>query len=131
MSFSDFFRNLFRLDEQVDFYAMIFAALIVSVERELEDTHTRIKSAAETLFSGLKDRELFAERTFSYIAKCAKNEMTLNRLVRKIARFSKLYPSWIAGMKEEAITFAKADNDGIQDRALDFIESLKTEAIKT
>ncbi|MDR2151934.1 MAG: hypothetical protein LBO72_03850 [Helicobacteraceae bacterium] len=131
MSFSDFFSNLFGSREQIEFYAMIFAALIVSIEREPSDTPDRIKAAAETLFDARKDRELFAALTRRYITDCAQNETSLNRLVRKIARVSKLYPSRITHMKDEAIEIAKADNDGVQDRVLEFIAILKAEASKT
>ncbi|MDR1451036.1 MAG: hypothetical protein LBI57_01690 [Helicobacteraceae bacterium] len=131
MNIGGFFRNLFRSDERVDFYAKVFAALIVSVDRKLDDAADRIKSASETFFSGTKQQALFAELTRRYIADCAKNETALNQLARKIARLGKLYPSWLAGVKEEGIAFAKADNDGLQDRTFEFIASLKAEAAKT
>ncbi|MDR2639618.1 MAG: hypothetical protein LBC09_07275 [Helicobacteraceae bacterium] len=131
MRFCDFFGDLFRADKRIDFYAKIFAALIASIDRKIDDAGDRIKSASEALFSGKKDRSLFAELTRGYIAGCAKNETSLNQLARKIAQLGKLYPSWSADINMDALLFAKADNEGLQDRMFEFIENLKAESTKT
>ncbi|MDR1912130.1 MAG: hypothetical protein LBQ52_07295 [Helicobacteraceae bacterium] len=130
MRFGGFLRNLFRDDKRIDFLAVVFSALLIAIERKIEDISDRIGKASEKLFAREGDRTFFIERTRYYLAARERNEISLNQLARKIARLGEQRPDWVLSMNAEAIEIAKAENDGLQDRVLELIESLKGESAK-
>jgi hypothetical protein len=123
-----FLRNLFRDDKRIDFLAVIFSALLIAIERKIEDLSDRISRASEKLFTREGDRMFFIERTRYYLSAWERNDLSLNQLARKIAQIGEQRPDWILSMSDEAIEIAKAENDGLQDRVLEMIESLKGSA---
>jgi hypothetical protein len=126
VSYKNIFAALFGNDDRIDFYAKIFAALVASGE-QIGDTNAKIKAAGEIQFTDNDDRKFFAERVLFYLAAYAANYAVINKIIRRIAHFHKLYPSWILEARREFLEVARCANDGLQDRVYEFVSRMQSD----
>ncbi|GHV04758.1 hypothetical protein AGMMS50229_06740 [Campylobacterota bacterium] len=122
----NFFRKLFGRDDQIDFYARIYASLIISAGIPRSTVTMRTFRFCTTMFKDKDDRNFFLSRAMHYMSLSDKNEINLNQLIASINRLDRANPEWIAGLGDGAIAVCKIENGGLQDRVVEFLQLLKT-----
>lgn len=125
MGWGLFWRKLFGGDARIDFYAKIFASLIIATDRLSYEELDLIKKVAGLLFTQKDDETFFIARVFYHLELCVKNELHINQIIRRIDYLNRQHPTWIKGITKEAVAACRMENDGLQDRVVEFVESMQ------
>lgn len=121
-----FFRKLFGSDARIDFYAKIFAALIISTDRLSYEELELVKKVAGLLFTQKSDETYFVSQVMYHLELCVKNELHINQIIRRIDYLNRLHPRWIESVSSEAVALCRTEGDGLQERVIEYIHSLRT-----
>lgn len=120
-----FFRKLFGSDARIDFYAKIFASLIIAADRLSYEELDLVKKIAGLLFTQKSDETYFVAQVFYHLELCVKNELHINQIIRRVEYLNRMHPSWIKSVPAEAVALCRMENDGLQDRVIEYVESLR------
>lgn len=120
-----FWRKLFGYDARIDFYAKIFAGLIIATDRLSYEELDLVKKVAGLLFTQESDETYFVSRVFYHLELCVKNELHINQIIRRIDYLHRQHPRWIEGVPEEAIELCRSEGEGLQERVAEYLFSLK------
>ncbi|MDR0747136.1 MAG: hypothetical protein LBE89_04505 [Helicobacteraceae bacterium] len=120
-----FLKKIFGSDEQIDFFAKIYAALIVSGDMPRGEIDVRALKFCAALFMEKDDCGFFLERTVYYVELNDKNELHINQLIRRIDVLSRQNPEWIKKLTDEAIEICYCENpDSLQIRVIEYLQGL-------
>lgn len=127
-----FLKKFFGSDEQIDFFAKVYAALIVSGGIPRDEIDVRTLKFCTALFMEKEDRGFFLERAVYYVELNDKNELHINQLIKRIDVLNRQNPEWIKKLTDEAIEICRyEDPDALQLRVIDYLRSLIAAANQT
>ena len=129
MGLSLWIRKFFVSDEEVEFYARIAAALIVSVELQQVDQEGSLERFAEKVFPDEEDeQELFFTRVREYRAGVEREEWDLNLLIKKITILARRHGEWMEKLPAEAVDEFVTPGEPLQQRIYELLNRLRNEA---
>ncbi|MDR3347345.1 MAG: hypothetical protein LBN32_01890 [Helicobacteraceae bacterium] len=111
---------------QVDFYAKVYTALIISTNIPRATLGERTLKFCSLMFKEKDQRNFFTSCATRYIEIGDRSDININQLISKIDREYKANPEWITKLSDEAIDVCKSENDGLQDRVIEYIATLKS-----
>ena len=96
MTFAKLLNKLLGItNKRVDYFAVIFAAVIVAGEKRISDElKEQLETDAAKLFKSPSHQGVFVSQVFYFIESVSKGVRNLNYLVSLINRNAKLYAKW-------------------------------------
>jgi len=126
MTFAKMLNRFFGItNKRVDYFAVIFAAVIVAGEKRLgEELKMQLETDAAKLFKSPSHQGVFVSQVIYFIESVAKGVRNLNYLVSLINRNAKLYPKWNSRIPYYLLNNYKTE-DIPQKRLFEFLYTIK------
>ena len=126
MTFAKLLNRLLGItNKRVDYFAVIFAAVIVAGDKKLNDElRERLEADAGKLFKSPSHQGVFVSQVIYILESVAKGTRDLNYLVKLINRNAKLYPRWNSRIPYYLLNGYKTE-DIPQKRLFEFLYTIK------
>lgn len=126
MTFAKILNKLFGItNKRVDYFAVIFAAVIVAGEKRLSDElKAKLESDAGKLFKSRSHQGVFVSQVLYFVESVGKGSRDLNYLVCLINRNAKHYPRWNSRIPYYLLNAYKTENLP-QIRLFEYLHTIK------
>ena len=126
MTFAKMLNRLFGItNKRVDYFAVIFAAVIVASEKRMSDElKEQVETDAAKLFKSPSHQGVFVSQVVYIVESVVKGTRNLNYLVSMINRNAKLYPKWNSRIPYYLLNNYKTE-DIPQKRLFEFLHTIK------
>ena len=126
MTFAKLLNKFFGItNKRVDYFAIIFAAVIVAGEKKINDElRAHLEEDAKKLFKSTSHQGVFVSQVIYFVGGGSKGNRDLNYLVSLINRNAKHYPRWNSRIPSYLINAYKTE-DVTQMRLFEYLHTIK------
>lgn len=126
MTFAKLLNRLFGItNKRIDYFAVIFAAVIVAGDKKLSDElKEQLEDDAAKLFKNPSHQGVFVSQVLYFIEGVHKGYRDLNYMVTVINKNARLYPKWNSRIPYYLLNNYKTE-DIPQQRLFEFLHTIK------